>query len=157
MTPIARRRRATTIVSAVLAAALIGALAVLLLSPARLEQRLPEVVEAGRTMLGALLGPWAATLGGADLVANVVVFVPVGVLAALLLPPRAWPAALLVTPVLSGAVEAVQALALPGRVGSLTDIAAATAGGALGVGIAALCTALTALAAARAETARAAG
>ena len=71
--------------------------------------------------------------------ANVVLFVPLGLLVALLLPRRRmWlvaPGALLV----SVAIETVQALLLPVRWGGdVTDVIANTAGGLLGLAIAVL-------------------
>ena len=62
---------------------------------------------------------------------NVLLFVPMGVLLRALL-RRAWPAMLLGL-VVSVAIEAGQALFLPGRTASLADVVTNTAGCVLGV------------------------
>lgn len=144
MTTWAPRRRATSVVALVLTALFLVFLAWLLLSPQRLEDRLPDGVAAAQHWISSQFGPQFATIDGLDGVANTAVFVVVGVLAYLVLPRRAWYLALLVSPALSALVELVQAVALPGRVSDPRDVLAATLGGAIGVGLSALCTALTA-------------
>lgn len=73
-------------------------------------------------------------------VANTLLFVPVGVLAYLLFPRRAWALALLVSPIACGLSELVQANFLADRVADIADVIAATAGGTIGVALAALFT-----------------
>ncbi len=63
--------------------------------------------------------------------ANVVMFVPFGVLLAVVLAPRWWPAVALPA-LLSATVELVQHAALPQRVAGVQDVLANTAGAALG-------------------------
>ncbi len=77
-----------------------------------------------------------------EILANVAVFVPIGLLAALALPRRLWWAAFLAACALSAAIELIQLLALPTRVASLSDVAANSAGALLGVALAALLRAL---------------
>lgn len=144
MTRWAPRRRATTVVSLSVTAVMTAFLAWLTLSPQRLEQRLPEGVEAAREFIATSFGPQFATIGWMDRFANIAVFIAVGVLAYLIIPRRAWFVALLVAPVASALVELVQAVALPDRVSDPGDVVSAALGGAIGVSVAALCTALTA-------------
>ena len=73
-----------------------------------------------------------------EFTANIVMFVPLGFFAALLLPlGRAWLAALLAVG-FSAAVEAVQLLLLPARFATLLDVLANALGAAVGVGVAVL-------------------
>jgi glycopeptide antibiotics resistance protein len=74
--------------------------------------------------------------------ANIVMFIPIGVLVTLLLPARAWWLAVLVCPSLSVAIELTQAVALDARVATVRDVVANSFGAFLGI-IAAV--ALTAL------------
>ena len=144
MAALAARRTSTTVTAAVIALPLAAALAWLTLAPQRIEQRAPQLVGAALEWVAGFLGSWWASIAVADFVANLLMFVPVGILAYLILPRRAWIAALLVSPAVSGAVELVQLIFLPERDATLTDVAAATIGGAVGVGLAALCTLVTA-------------
>ncbi|MGY1858139.1 VanZ family protein [Modestobacter sp. SYSU DS0290] len=103
----------------------------------------PGVVAGARsalmTAVEALLAPWVGTVHRApvEAVANVLLFLPVGVLATLVLARRSRLLPLLLGAGLSGALELAQS-ALPGRVPDPVDLAANTAGTALGVGLAAL-------------------
>ncbi len=144
MTSWAPRRRTTSVVALALTGLLLAFLAWLLLSPHRLEERHPDGVAAVQKWISSQWGPQFATIDWLDGVANTAVFVAVGILAYLVIPRRAWYLALLVSPALSALVELVQAVALPGRVSDPRDVLAATVGGAIGVGLSALCTALTA-------------
>lgn len=65
--------------------------------------------------------------------ANVLVFVPIGILAFLAFRRIAWPLALLAGPALSLAVEVIQEIALPHRIGSVIDIALNSFGATVGV------------------------
>jgi glycopeptide antibiotics resistance protein len=64
--------------------------------------------------------------------ANIVFFVPVGFLLALLVPFRFWWVAIVGGGTLSGCVEAAQGLFLPGRVSDIGDFVANTAGSVIG-------------------------
>jgi glycopeptide antibiotics resistance protein len=69
-----------------------------------------------------------------EFTANIVMFIPVGALFALLLPPRRWWVAVLIGLGMTVAIETAQ-LFIPGRVSDLRDIVANTAGAAIGVTI----------------------
>ena len=70
--------------------------------------------------------------------ANVVLFIPFGLLIALLVPTRWWWAVVVGLVLVAGGIELGQALFLPGRVPSIDDVLANSTGGAIGVGIAAI-------------------
>lgn len=143
MSMLAPRRTSTTLSASVIALPLSAGLAWLTLAPLRIEQRMPGLVDRVLTWVAHLIGrPWAA-MTIADFLANIAVFVPVGILAYLIIPRRAWVAALLVGPVLSAGIELTQALVLPERVASLSDVVAATIGSVFGIVAAALCTAIS--------------
>lgn len=65
--------------------------------------------------------------------ANVVMFVPLGFLAALLLPARVWWLALLICPGLSIAIELTQATFLAARFATATDVIANSIGAVIGI------------------------
>ena len=62
-------------------------------------------------------------------------FIPVGILLALLLPPRRWWVAVLIGFGMTVTIETAQ-LFIPGRFSDLRDIVANTAGAAIGVAVA---------------------
>jgi len=68
--------------------------------------------------------------------ANVVLFVPFGLLIALLVPTRWWWVVVVGLVAVAGGIELGQALFLPGRVPSIDDVLANSTGGAIGVIIA---------------------
>jgi len=70
--------------------------------------------------------------------ANVLLFVPFGLLIALLSPTRWWWAVVVGLILVAICIELGQAAFLPGRVASLGDVIANSAGGAVGVAIAAI-------------------
>lgn len=128
-------RRTISTVGWILAVVLAGALAQLLLSPKRVEQRDPAAVGGVLGWLRTTLLP-GLTFSGAEMIANIAVFVPVGALAFVLLRERVRWMSLIVAPVLSAFVEICQALFLPERVASLQDVALNTLGGTIGVCVA---------------------
>ena len=77
-----------------------------------------------------------------EFLANVGMFVPLGVLAALLVPHRARWALLLIGTAFSAFIESYQALFLPGRYPELRDIVSNSLGFLLGAGVTALLRAL---------------
>lgn len=68
--------------------------------------------------------------------ANIVMFLPLGFLAALLLPAKVWWLALLICPALSIAIELTQATLLAARFASAADVIANTVGAVIGILIA---------------------
>ena len=69
-----------------------------------------------------------------EFTANIGMFIPVGILLALLLPPRQWWVAVLIGFAMTVTIETAQ-LFIPGRFSDLRDIVANTAGAAIGVSI----------------------
>jgi glycopeptide antibiotics resistance protein len=67
--------------------------------------------------------------------ANVLLFVPLGALAAAQFSRRHWWMAVVACVALSGFIELGQALLLPGRYASWSDILANSVGGVIGVGV----------------------
>ena len=67
-----------------------------------------------------------------DFLANIGFFIPIGAIAAALLPWRMWWLAIPAAAVLSGAVELAQAAFLPQRYASITDVLANTLGATIG-------------------------
>jgi VanZ family protein len=117
------------------------ALAVLTLTPSRVEESLPNLLDL---VLGTAhrLGWDSLDFTRLEIIANVLVFVPVGIFAFVLLPRRIWVLSLLVGPLLSIAIETAQRVALPHRAATVTDVLANSAGSLLGVALAVLCTLL---------------
>lgn len=70
--------------------------------------------------------------------ANVVLFVPFGLLIALLVPTRWWWLVVVGLVAVAAAIELGQALFLPGRVASADDVLANSTGGVVGVVLAAI-------------------
>lgn len=70
--------------------------------------------------------------------ANVMLFVPLGLLIALLTPTRWWWAVVVALVVVAGGIELGQALFLPGRVPTIDDVLANGTGGLIGVMVAAV-------------------
>jgi glycopeptide antibiotics resistance protein len=101
---------------------------------------LPSRVDGGVEPTVRRVLAWLQNLGApawvnydfADFVANVGFFVPIGLVAALLLPWRAWWLAMPLGAALSGALELGQALFLPERYASWSDVLANTIGAVLG-------------------------
>lgn len=67
-----------------------------------------------------------------EFTANVVMFVPLGLFAAVACGPGRWWIALIACPALSIIIESIQAAALPGRFATVGDVVANSAGGAAG-------------------------
>jgi len=68
--------------------------------------------------------------------ANILMFIPLGFLVALLLPARIWWLALLICPGMSVAIELTQALALSARFATVTDVISNSLGAVIGILIA---------------------
>lgn len=128
-----RPSRAVLVAAALLGTPYVLGILLLTLTPRGFQNSMPQV-------LNLLLGFFRRTLGWhwlgftrLELIANVLVFVPIGVLAFLLLRARLVALALLVGPLLSLSVELIQAALLPHRIASLTDVAANSLGATAGV------------------------
>ena len=68
--------------------------------------------------------------------ANVLMFIPLGFLVALLLPARIWWLALIICPAMSIAIELTQALALSARFATVVDVMSNSLGAVIGILIA---------------------
>ncbi len=128
--PMSGRKR---VVVALLAAVGVAA-AVLVLNPWALQDR-AIVSLAGLTSVDL---PPVLTFRTAEVAANVALFVPLGLLSALLVPRNRWWAVLLALVTLSVGIETLQALGLPYRTASGMDVVTNSLGAAIGVGLATL-------------------
>ncbi|MGN6502464.1 MAG: VanZ family protein [Pseudolysinimonas sp.] len=119
---------------------LLGGAAVLVLAGVLVVGYLPSRVDGGVEPAVRRVLAWLQALGApawvdydlADFVANIAFFVPIGLLAALLLPWRMWWLAIPVGALLSGALEFGQYLFLPERYASWSDVLANSIGALLG-------------------------
>lgn len=137
---LAPRRRATPRIAAVMIVPFVIVILVITLMPSRVEQAAPGAVYGVLDWIQLDLGARWFTFEAAERAANVLLFVPVGILAYLILPRVLWPLALLIGGVLSVAVEVAQAAFLQERYATLSDVAANVLGTTLGVLLAVLCT-----------------
>lgn len=146
-------RRSTRIWALTLGLPFLLSVALLTLTPARVEQTMPrllDIVLAGFQRLG-----WTSLdFTRLEVLANIAVFVPVGVLAFLLVPRRTWPLSLFVGPAVSVAIETAQYVALPHRAATVGDVLANSTGATLGVILAIFCTLLATTPSSRAGTPR---
>ena len=71
-----------------------------------------------------------------EFTANIMMFVPLGFLVALLLPARVWWLALLICPAMSIAIEVTQAVALSARFATVIDVISNSLGAVIGILIA---------------------
>jgi hypothetical protein len=118
-------------------------LAALTLTPSRVEQVMPNLLDL--TLHAAHRLGWdSLDFTRLEIIANILVFVPVGILAFVLLPRRVWPLALLVGPLISLGIETAQRVALPHRAATVTDVVANSTGALVGVVFAIICTLLLA-------------
>lgn len=129
-----KRRLRTT--SWALAVVIVGA-AVLTLSPLPIYTRAVPAIARVLDVLHSGGAPGRLDLHVLEAGANVLLFVPLGFLVALLLPRRRWWLVLLGAALASTAVETVQSVLLPHRIGSPRDVLDNTLGAAVGIGLAA--------------------
>lgn len=120
------------VVLAVVGAVLLAGVLVVGLLPTRVDGGVEVQVRAFVDALRAAGAPLWVDYDLIDFLANIAFFVPVGLIAALLLPRRLWWLAIPIGAALSAALELGQALFLPQRYASLTDVIANTLGAALG-------------------------
>nr|WP_314845943.1 VanZ family protein [uncultured Microbacterium sp.] len=134
-------RRVTKGVALMLGLPFLAGLALLTLTPSRVENSMPNLLDLVLSTVHRL-GWESLDFTRLEIIANVLVFVPVGVLAFLLLPRRLWPLAFVIGPAVSLAIELAQRFALPHRAATVTDVVANSGGAIIGVFIAITCTLL---------------
>jgi glycopeptide antibiotics resistance protein len=105
---------------------------VVTLWPTTVDQGMAPYIDRLLAKLWSKGVPTFVDYGFIEFSANVVFFVPVGFLLALLLPSRLQWFAILGGAALSACVETAQGLFLPGRVSSVADVVANTIGAVLG-------------------------
>jgi glycopeptide antibiotics resistance protein len=129
-----RRRRIARITTLVIGIPFLALLGFLALTPRRVEQSIPNVLDL---ILGAVhrLGWTSLDFTTLEVAANVLVFVPVGIVAYVFLPRRARWLALAAGPAASVAIELTQLLALPNRDPSINDVIANSIGATIGVAL----------------------
>lgn len=128
-------RRLTRGIAIALGIPFFAGLALLTLTPARVEETMPNLLDL---VLSAAhrLGWESLDFTRLEIIANVLVFVPVGILAFVLVPRPFWPLAVILGPALSLSIEIAQRLALPHRAATVTDVIANSGGALIGVFIA---------------------
>ena len=136
-------RRVTRVWALVLGVPFLLGLTLLTLTPSRIEHSVPNLLDV-IVSLTHRLGWTAVTFTRLEVLSNIAVFVPLGILAFLLLPRRVWPLSLMIGPVASLAIETAQRIALPHRDATMNDVWANSTGATLGVALAILCTLLAA-------------
>ncbi len=109
--------------------------AVLVLNPWHLQDAFDAPIERALGTLHDRGLPDRLNVHAAEFAANILLFVPLGLLGALLLPRRHWWLVLLGLVVLSVGIETVQALGLPSRRSSARDVLGNSLGAAIGVGL----------------------
>ncbi len=134
-------RRLTRGIALLLGVPFLAGLALLTLTPRRVEDSLPNLLDV---ILSAAhrLGWQSLDFTRLEIAANILVFIPVGILAFLLVPRRWWPLAVALGPLLSVGIEGAQRIALPHRAATVTDVIANSGGALIGVFVAIACTLL---------------
>jgi VanZ family protein len=125
------RRRA---LSVALAGAYLLALALIALWPSHVDEDL-DIVGSGpaRLMIEHLNLSASQAYDSIEFAANVLLFVPLGVLTLTALPRQRWVRGVALAAAASIAIELAQTIALPERTASWRDIIANSTGGAIGV------------------------
>lgn len=116
-------------------------LGLLTLTPSRVEESMPNLLDLVLSTTHRVGWDWL-DFARLEILANVLVFVPVGVFAFVLVPRRVWPVAVVLGPAISVAIEVAQRLALPHRAATVSDVAANSGGALIGVFLAMACTLL---------------
>jgi glycopeptide antibiotics resistance protein len=131
------RRRVVRIATLAFGVPFLAVIAFLALTPRRIEERIPNVLDL--VLATAHRFGWASldsiTL---EIIANVLVFIPVGIVAYVFAPRRFLWLALLAGPAASVSIELFQLLVLPNRVPSMADVAENVLGATIGVALCAL-------------------
>ena len=105
---------------------------VVTLWPTTVDQGLDPYVDRLLAKLWSKGLPTFVDYGFIEFTANIAFFVPVGFLLGLLFPYRLWWRAIVGGGLLSASVETAQGMFLPGRVSSVADVVANTAGAVIG-------------------------
>ena len=134
-------RRWTRGIAILLGIPFLVGLGLLTLTPARVEESMPNLLDLVLSTAHRVGWDWL-DFTRLEILANVLVFVPVGVFAFLLVPRRVWPVAVVLGPAISVAIEVAQRLALPHRAATVSDVAANSGGALIGVFLAIACTLL---------------
>ncbi len=118
---------------------LIGVL-VLTLWSSPVEDSMPVLLGSVLSFLREDLGWQRLEFLTLEKIANIVVFIPLGVFAFFVFPRRRWPFSLLVGPTLSLIIECTQGLFLPDRRAAVMDVLTNSLGATIGVLLALLAT-----------------
>ncbi|MFJ2542786.1 VanZ family protein [Microbacterium sp. NPDC087589] len=128
-------RRLTRGIALALGIPFLLVLVLLTLTPTRVEESMPNLLDLVLSSAHRL-GWESLNFTRLEIIANVLVFVPIGILAFILVPRRFWPLAIALGPALSLAIEVFQRLVLPHRTATLTDVVANSCGALVGVALA---------------------
>ncbi|MDQ0649204.1 glycopeptide antibiotics resistance protein [Microbacterium natoriense] len=131
------RRRFVRIATIAIGVPFLAVIAFLALTPRRIEERIPNVLDLVLATAHRL-GWTSLDFMTLEILANVLVFIPVGIIAYVFAPRRLRWLALLAGPAASVSIELVQLLALPNRVPSIADVAENVLGATIGVALCAL-------------------
>lgn len=112
------------------------------LSPTPLDQGYDSAIDKVLTVLHRNGVPNWFGYSRLEFTANIAMFMPLGFLAAMLLPARIWWLALLLCPALSIAIEVTQATMLSSRFATITDVMSNSLGAVIGILIAVVLRAL---------------
>lgn len=134
-------RRLTRGIALALGIPFLAGLALLTLTPSRVENTMPNLLDLVLSASRRVGWDWL-DFTRLEIIANVLVFVPVGILAFILVPRSLWPLAVILGPALSLCIEVAQRVALPHRAATVTDVVANSGGALIGVFVAIACTLL---------------
>jgi len=126
------RRRIARLVTLAIGIPFVAVIGFLALTPRRIEERIPNVLDAV-LQIAHRIGWTSLDSVALEIIANVLVFIPFGIIAYLFLPRRIWWLALLAGPAASVSIELIQLIALPNRVPSTADVAENVLGATIGV------------------------
>ncbi|MGE3192651.1 MAG: VanZ family protein [Microbacteriaceae bacterium] len=124
--------RSRVVVPAVAGALVLAGVLLIGLLPDRVDGGVERPIRAFIDTLQEAGAPGWVNYDLVDFLANILFFVPIGLLGALLLPRRMWWLAMPAGLLLSAALELGQAAFLPERYASWTDVLANTLGAVLG-------------------------
>lgn len=134
-------RRRTRVIAVALGIPFLAGLTLLTLTPTRVEQAMPNLLDLVLRGIHRV-GLTSIDFTRLEIIANVVVFIPVGILAFLLIPRQFWGWSILVGPLISTGIELTQLVVLTNRAATINDVIANSAGASIGVALAIACTLL---------------